>query len=96
MTRSCNALAMVRCGQRLATSLGPAAASPLPLLPGLRPTQTVCEPCRNCSQGLSDYQIPEGKRNDRQTTTRRLRFDSWLASVDGIFGRRRPSRTWLV
>lgn len=80
--------ARVRCGQRLATTLGPAAASPLPLLPGLRPTQCVCEPLPQLLEGGSTHS--SRVRNDDNVE---IRFDWRLASVDGVFGRRRPSRT---
>ncbi len=56
-----------RCGQRLATTLGPAAASPLPLLPGLRPTQCVCEPLPQLLEACSAHS-PESET----TTTRRF------------------------
>jgi hypothetical protein len=69
--------------ERLATTLGPAAASPLPRTLGLRPTQGVCEPLPQLLQdGERDHRFPRGSEtigNDN----RRFRFDSRLASVDG-------------
>ena len=68
--------AMIRCGQRLATTLGPTAASPLPLLPGLRPTQSVCEPLPQLLQGdrasIHRFQESETLGNDQQETSVRF------------------------
>jgi hypothetical protein len=76
--------AMIRCGHRLATSLGPAAASPLPLLPGLRPTQAVCEPVPQLLLGgsaTSRFQRSETIGNDNEETLGSIRgLHRWTAS----------------
>ena len=81
--------AMARCG-KLATTLGPAAASPLPLYPRFAAYPGCLRACRNsCWGGPSISE--EAKRNTTGALVR-LRF----ASVDGAPGVACPRVPWLV